>query len=133
VSRIVSEDEVRQVANLARLGLTNDEVKKMGEELGVILESVEQIGELELSDAPPTANPLNCTNVLRSDEPEVPLQRLPREEALSPAPEAADACSPCRGLSEPLPKRREGCIWARGTRGAAHQRPRYAPPHRCPS
>ena len=90
MSRIVSEDEVRQVANLARLGLTNDEVEKMGEELGLILESVEQIGELDLSDVPPTANPLNSTNVLRSDEPDVPLQCLPRGEALSPAPEAVD-------------------------------------------
>jgi aspartyl/glutamyl-tRNA(Asn/Gln) amidotransferase C subunit len=50
VSRIVSEDEVRQVANLARLGLTNDEVKKMGEEIGLILESVEQISKLDLSE-----------------------------------------------------------------------------------
>jgi aspartyl-tRNA(Asn)/glutamyl-tRNA(Gln) amidotransferase subunit C len=90
VSRIVSEDEVRQVANLARLGLTNDEVKKMGEEIGLILESVEQIEELDLSDVPPTANPLNSTNVLRPDEPDVPLQCLPREEVLSPAPETVD-------------------------------------------
>ena len=90
MSRIVSEDEVRQVANLARLGLTNDEVKKMGEELGLILESVEQIEELDLSDVPPTANPLNSTNVFRPDEPDVPLQCLPREEVLSPAPETVD-------------------------------------------
>jgi aspartyl-tRNA(Asn)/glutamyl-tRNA(Gln) amidotransferase subunit C len=87
---MISEDEVRHVANLARLGLTNDEVKKMGEELGVILESVEQIGKLDLSDVPPTANPSNATNVFRPDEPDVPLQCLPREEALSPAPEAVD-------------------------------------------
>ena len=90
MSRIVSEDEVRQVANLARLGLTKGEVKKMGEELGLILESIEQIGELDLSGVAPTANPLNSTNVLRPDEPDVPLQCLPREEVLSPAPEAID-------------------------------------------
>ena len=90
MSRIVSVDVVRQVANLARLGLTNGEVKKMGEELGLILESVEQIEELDLSSVPPTANPLNSTNVLRPDEPDVPLQCLPREEALSPAPETVD-------------------------------------------
>src|SRR5215207_9271242 len=62
---MVPENEVRHVADLARLGLTNDEVKKMGEELGVILESVEQIGKLDLSGVPPTANPLNSTNVFR--------------------------------------------------------------------
>ena len=87
---MISEDEMRHVANLARLGLTNDEVKKMGEELGVILESVEQIGKLDLLGVPPTANPLSSTNVLRPDEPDVPLQCLPREEVLSPAPETVD-------------------------------------------
>jgi aspartyl-tRNA(Asn)/glutamyl-tRNA(Gln) amidotransferase subunit C len=87
---MVPENEVRHVADLARLGLTNDEVKKMGEELGVILESVEQIGKLDLSGVPPTANPLNSTNVFRPDEPDVPLQCLPRGEALSPTPEAVD-------------------------------------------
>ena len=88
--RMVPEDEVRHVADLARLGLTDDEVKKMGEELGVILESVEQIGKLDLSGVAPTSNPSNATNVFRPDEPDVPLQCLPRKEALSPAPEAVD-------------------------------------------
>jgi aspartyl-tRNA(Asn)/glutamyl-tRNA(Gln) amidotransferase subunit C len=87
---MVPEDEVRYVADLARLGLTNDEVKKMGEELGLILESVEQIGKLDLSGVPPTANTSNSTNVFRPDEPDVPLQCLPRGKALSPAPEAVD-------------------------------------------
>ena len=87
---MISEDEVRYVANLARLGLTDEEVKKMGEELGVILESVEQIGRLNISGVPPTANPSNAANVFRPDEPDVPLQCLSRDEALSPAPEAAD-------------------------------------------
>jgi aspartyl-tRNA(Asn)/glutamyl-tRNA(Gln) amidotransferase subunit C len=84
------EDEVRHVANLARLGLTDDEVKKMGEELGAILESVEQIGKLDLSGVRPTANPSSSTNVFRADEPDVPLQCLPRDEVLSPAPETVD-------------------------------------------
>lgn len=87
---MVPEDEVRHVADLARLGLADDEVKKMGEELGVILESVEQIGKLNLAGVPPTVNPSISTNVFRHDEPDVPLQCLPREEALSPAPEAVD-------------------------------------------
>ncbi len=84
---MVPEDEVRHVADLARLGLTNDEVKKMGEELGVILESVEQIGELNLSEVQPTANALNLTNVFRPDE---PGKCLTPEEALSTAPDSVD-------------------------------------------
>jgi aspartyl-tRNA(Asn)/glutamyl-tRNA(Gln) amidotransferase subunit C len=84
---MISEEEVRHVANLARLGLTDEEVKKMSGQLGAILESVEQIGELDLKDVPPTANALNLTNVLRPDETH---ECLPPEEALSTAPDAVD-------------------------------------------
>ena len=75
------------MANLARLGLTDEEVERMGGQLGAILESIDKIGELDLADVPPTANPLNLTNVLRPDE---PRGELSREEALSVAPEPAD-------------------------------------------
>ena len=84
---MIPEEEVRHVANLARLGLTDDEVKRMGGQLGAILDSIEQIRELDLKDVPPTANALNLTNVLRPDEPH---RELPRDEALSTAPEAVD-------------------------------------------
>jgi aspartyl-tRNA(Asn)/glutamyl-tRNA(Gln) amidotransferase subunit C len=83
---MISEEEVRHVANLARLGLTDGEVKKMSGQLGAILESIDQIGELDLADVSPTANALNLTNVLRPDEPH---KSLPLEEALSLAPDAA--------------------------------------------
>ena len=84
---MISEEQVRHVANLARLGLTEEEIERMGGELGAILDSIEKIRELDLGDVPPTANPLNLSNVLRSDE---PRPELPREEALAPAPEPAD-------------------------------------------
>jgi aspartyl-tRNA(Asn)/glutamyl-tRNA(Gln) amidotransferase subunit C len=84
---MISEEEVRHVANLARLGLTEDEVKKMSGQLDAILESIDQIGELDLKDVSPTTNALNLTNVFRPDEPH---QCLPREDALSTAPDAVD-------------------------------------------
>jgi aspartyl-tRNA(Asn)/glutamyl-tRNA(Gln) amidotransferase subunit C len=84
---MISEEQVRHVANLARLGLTGEEIKRMGEQLGAILESIEKIQELDLERVPPTANPLNLTNVFRADE---PRGELTREEALSTAPESVD-------------------------------------------
>ena len=84
---MISEDEVRHVANLARLGLTDTEVEKMSGQLGAILDSIDQIGELDLEDVPPTANALNLTNVLRPDEPH---KCLSTDEALSTAPDAVD-------------------------------------------
>ncbi len=84
---MISEEEVRYIANLARLGLTDDEVKKMSGQLGAILDSVEQIGELDLRDVSPTTNALSLTNVFRPDE---PRGELSREEALSTAPDPVD-------------------------------------------
>ncbi len=84
---MISEEEVRHVADLARLGLTDEEVKRMGGQLGAILDSIDQIGELNLADVLPTTNALNLTNVLRPDEPH---KCLPPEEALSTAPDAVD-------------------------------------------
>ena len=84
---MISEEQVRHVANLARLGLTDEEVKRMGEQLGAILDSIEKIQELDLEDVPPTANPLNLTNVFRPDEPRA---QLTPEEALSTAPDRVD-------------------------------------------
>jgi aspartyl-tRNA(Asn)/glutamyl-tRNA(Gln) amidotransferase subunit C len=84
---MINEEQVRHVADLARLGLTDEEVAKMGEQLGAILDSIEKIQELDLSDVPPTANPLNLTNVLRPDE---PRGELTRDGALREAPEPVD-------------------------------------------
>jgi aspartyl-tRNA(Asn)/glutamyl-tRNA(Gln) amidotransferase subunit C len=84
---VISEEQVRHVANLARLGLTYEEVERMSEQLGAILDSIEQIQELDLTGVPPTANPLNLTNVFRPDEPH---RELPKDAALSTAPEPVD-------------------------------------------
>ena len=75
------------VADLARLGLTDEEIKRAGEQLGAILEAVETIRELDLEGVPPTTNPLNLTNVFRADE---PRKELTQEEALSEAPATLD-------------------------------------------
>ena len=84
---MISEEQVRHVAGLARLGLTEEEIGEIGGQLDAILDSIEKIRELDLADTPPTANPLNLSNVLRPDE---PRPELSGEEALSPAPDAVD-------------------------------------------
>jgi aspartyl-tRNA(Asn)/glutamyl-tRNA(Gln) amidotransferase subunit C len=80
----ISEDEVRHVARLARLTLTDDEVARFGEQLSAILEAVSKVAEVDLSDVPPTAHPLDLVNVWAEDE---PRPSLPAEEALTNAPD----------------------------------------------
>ena len=80
----ISPEEVRHVARLARLTLTDDEVARFGEQLSAILEAVSKVSEVDLSDVPPTAHPLDLVNVWAQDE---PRPSLPVEEALANAPD----------------------------------------------
>lgn len=81
----LSESEVRHVALLARLALTDDQVETLQGELNSILGHIDTIQQLDLADVPPTAHAIPVVNVTRADEPK---PCLPRELALLNAPEA---------------------------------------------
>ena len=65
----ITRDEVLHVARLARLELTDAEVEKFQGQLSAILEAVSKVAELDLSDVPPTAHPLEIQNAWDEDEP----------------------------------------------------------------
>jgi aspartyl-tRNA(Asn)/glutamyl-tRNA(Gln) amidotransferase subunit C len=65
----ISKDEVLHVARLAQLALTDDEIERLTEELGAILDAVGVVAELDLTDVPPTSHPLDLVNVWDEDEP----------------------------------------------------------------
>jgi len=83
----ITPDDVRQVARLARLELTDDEVAKFQQQLSAILEAVSTVSELDLSDVPPTAHPLDIENAWAEDTPE---PCLPYEDAFRNAPDSED-------------------------------------------
>jgi aspartyl-tRNA(Asn)/glutamyl-tRNA(Gln) amidotransferase subunit C len=80
----ISKDEVLHVARLARLELTDDEVAKFQEQLSAILEAVSTVSELDLSDVPPTAHPLEIQNAWAED---IPHECLAHEETFANAPD----------------------------------------------
>ena len=84
---MIDRDQVLQVARLARLRLTDDEVTRMSSELSTILDHIEKIGELDLEDVPPTSHVIHVENVLRPDK---PRPSWPRERILEQAPDAAE-------------------------------------------
>jgi len=65
----ISRQEVLHVARLARLALTDEEIERITDELGEILDAVGIVSELDLSDVPPTSHPLDLVNVWDEDEP----------------------------------------------------------------
>jgi aspartyl-tRNA(Asn)/glutamyl-tRNA(Gln) amidotransferase subunit C len=83
----ISEEQVRNVAALARLGLTDEQVTTLATELSDILVQVERIQQLDLEGVEPTTHAADITNEMR---PDVVRPCLPREVALLNAPEQQD-------------------------------------------
>ncbi len=79
----LSLDEVRKVARLARLELTDAELAVMQSQLSAILDYVAQLQQLDTSGVDELAHPLPVTNVFRTD---VVQPSLPVNEALANAP-----------------------------------------------
>ena len=85
--RRITEDDVRHVARLARLDVTDDEVTLFAEQLEAVLEHAQDVEALDTADVPPTAHPLPVKNVFRDD---VVRPSLDRAEVLAMAPAAED-------------------------------------------
>jgi aspartyl-tRNA(Asn)/glutamyl-tRNA(Gln) amidotransferase subunit C len=76
--------DVRYVAKLARLALTDDEVERFGAQLGDLLEHVGALAKLDVSAVAATAQVVESRNVERDD---VERPGLDRETVLSQAPQ----------------------------------------------
>lgn len=83
----ISEEQVRHVALLARLALTDDQVATLAGELSSILDHVTTLQNLDLADVQPTAHAVSVTNVMR---PDVVMPMLSQEDALRNAPAKED-------------------------------------------
>jgi aspartyl-tRNA(Asn)/glutamyl-tRNA(Gln) amidotransferase subunit C len=65
--KVISVDDVRHVAKLARLHFEEADVQRFARQLGSILHYVNKIGELNVANVPPMAHALPIHNVLRED------------------------------------------------------------------
>jgi aspartyl-tRNA(Asn)/glutamyl-tRNA(Gln) amidotransferase subunit C len=83
----LSLDEVRRIATLARLELTDAEISKFQGELSRILEYVEQLKELDTTDVEPTSQVTGITIQTRVDE---VREELPRDVMLASAIDVAE-------------------------------------------
>ena len=79
--------DVRDVARLARIELTDEEAATFQSQLGRVLEYVEQLATLDVSQVEPTAHANPVFNVLRED---VVLPGLDRKPVLANAPHSAN-------------------------------------------
>jgi len=81
---VIDKDEVRYIADLASLKLSEEEVEKFSKQLSDILDYVEKLDELDTEDIVPTAYTIPVKNVLREDKVE---ESLELDKVLQNAPE----------------------------------------------
>lgn len=80
-------DEVRHIAQLARLKLSAQEEERYAQQLSAILEYAERLQAVDTSDIPPTSTVLPMNAPLRAD---VVRPSPPRERILANAPAAEE-------------------------------------------
>lgn len=83
----LSREEVAYVASLARLGLTEDEISRLQDQLSDILSAIAALDRLDTGAIPPTAQVVTLSNVMR---PDAVRPSLDRDAVLANAPRQTD-------------------------------------------
>lgn len=86
----VTEHDVRDIAEYARIGLSEDEVAQMTIDMNAIIESLKPITEYDLEGVEPTFHPIGgLSNVMRED---AVVPSFSQETSLENAPKQQDGC-----------------------------------------
>lgn len=84
----LTEDQVRYVADLANLRLSEEEVHRMSQDLGQILTHIDQLNELDTSNIEPMAQVLYAADETATLREDIPHTCLGNRDALANAPAA---------------------------------------------
>ncbi len=80
----ISKETIEYVANLSRIELGEEELKKFSEQLAAILDFIDKLKNADISNVSPTSHILPLNNILREDS---PRESLPATQALANAPQ----------------------------------------------
>jgi aspartyl-tRNA(Asn)/glutamyl-tRNA(Gln) amidotransferase subunit C len=83
----LSREQVIDIADLAKLDLTEQEIEQYADQLSAVLDYASRLEQLNTDDIPPTASVLPLQNVMRED---VVRPSLPREQVIANAPAALE-------------------------------------------
>ncbi|MBN8252699.1 Asp-tRNA(Asn)/Glu-tRNA(Gln) amidotransferase subunit GatC [Priestia flexa] len=83
----ISVEQVKHVAHLARLAVTDEEAALFTKQLDAIITYAEQLDELDTTNVKPTSHVLDVKNVMREDK---PAKGLPVEDVTKNAPDHKD-------------------------------------------
>jgi aspartyl-tRNA(Asn)/glutamyl-tRNA(Gln) amidotransferase subunit C len=83
----ISTDQVKHVANLARLSITEEDAELFASQLDAIITFAEQLNEVDTENVKPTSHVLDMKNIMRED---IPKKGLDNEEVVKNAPDHTD-------------------------------------------
>lgn len=89
--------QVKKVAKLANLPLSEEEIEKSSEQLSKILDYIDQLSNMDTRGVEPTFNATGLSNVMSEDSPKVSLSQ---DEALQNASVKKDGLFVARGVFE---------------------------------
>ena len=84
---MIDRKTVENVAKLARLGMSEEDITTFQQQLSVILENIKILQEADVSGVSPTAHASRLTSVMRTD---IPQPSYPPEVLLANAPDQED-------------------------------------------
>ena len=79
----ITRDEVRHVATLFRLGLSEEDIARFQEQLSQIIDYFQVLQQVDTEGVEPTSHTLALENVMRDDE---PRPSFPSDDILANAP-----------------------------------------------
>jgi aspartyl-tRNA(Asn)/glutamyl-tRNA(Gln) amidotransferase subunit C len=94
---MIDRETVKNVAKLARLGMSEEEITVFGDQLSVILQNIAILQEADVSGVSPTSHASRLTNVMRED---IPQPSYAPELLLANAPDKEDNCLKVRAVLE---------------------------------
>lgn len=85
----LSREEVIHIGLLARLGLSEEDIEKLRDQLSNILENFEALKQVNTENTIPTSHSVLLQNVMRED---TVTPSLPQDDVLVNAPSEEDSC-----------------------------------------
>ena len=93
----ITREEVRHVATLFRLGLSEEDIARFQEQLSQIIDYFQVLQQVDTEGVEPTSHTLALENVMRDDE---PRPSFPHEDILANAPFREDSFFRVRAVLE---------------------------------
>jgi aspartyl-tRNA(Asn)/glutamyl-tRNA(Gln) amidotransferase subunit C len=102
---MITKEEVKHIAKLARLGLSDKEIGEFQKELSKILNYIEKLKEVDISNVKPTSHSIQVENVMREDEEKEKL-KTKKEKLLELAPESKNGYLKVKSITRAFAKQK---------------------------